>query len=74
MESRVKSIFPLTEDIVIKQSEVEQLKDIIFNLPKNYREIIYLYYYKSLTITEITEVTGLNPNSVKTRQEAESKG
>ncbi|PAV29308.1 RNA polymerase factor sigma C [Virgibacillus profundi] len=67
LASTVKSILPLTEDKVINESESKEMKDIIFSLPKNYREVIYLYYYKSLTIIEIAEVTDLNLNTVKTR-------
>ena len=47
-ESALKSLFPLTEDSVIQAAESEEMKDLIFSLPKNYREVIYLYYYKSL--------------------------
>ncbi|WP_156289316.1 sigma-70 family RNA polymerase sigma factor [Oceanobacillus salinisoli] len=67
LESAVNTFLPLTEEKVIKESESEEMKDIILSLPKNYQEVIYLYYYKSLSITEIAEVTDLNTNTVKTR-------
>ncbi|WP_026569635.1 MULTISPECIES: sigma-70 family RNA polymerase sigma factor [Sediminibacillus] len=63
----IKSISSLTEKEVIKKSESEEMKNIMFSLPASYREVIYLYYYKDLAITEIAEVTGLNLNTVKTR-------
>ena len=67
LEGAIKPFFPNTEDIVIKKSESEEIKDIIFSLHENYREVIYLYYFKSLKIFEISEVLDLNPNTVKTR-------
>lgn len=67
LESAIKPFLRATEDIVIKKSESKELKDIIFSLPQNYREVIYLYYFKSLSITEITEVTDLKPSTVKTK-------
>lgn len=66
-ESAVKSLLPLTEEKVIKEAESQELRNVIFSLPKNYQEVIYLYYYKSLTINEVAEVTDLNLNTVKTR-------
>ncbi len=36
----------------------------IRQLPKDYRNIIYLYYYESYTIAEIAEILGKNPNTV----------
>ncbi|MFD2045526.1 sigma-70 family RNA polymerase sigma factor [Ornithinibacillus salinisoli] len=63
----VSSISSTTEDVVIKESANEELKKFVFSLPDKYREVIYLYYYKSFTIGEIAEVTELNVNTVKTR-------
>ncbi|MUK90601.1 sigma-70 family RNA polymerase sigma factor [Ornithinibacillus sp. L9] len=56
-----------TEDAVIKDLHSVEMKQVIFSLPKNYREVIFLYYYKSLSITEIAEVTEQKANTVKTR-------
>ncbi|PKR78046.1 RNA polymerase factor sigma C [Halalkalibacillus sediminis] len=63
----ITSISPSAEDRVIQNSHDKHIKDLIFTLPKNYREVIFLYYYKSLSISEIAEVTQLNHNTVKTR-------
>ncbi|WP_112181140.1 sigma-70 family RNA polymerase sigma factor [Paraliobacillus zengyii] len=65
--SSITGLLPTTEDKVIRDSEHEEMKGFIFSLPKNYREVIFLYYYKSLSIGEIAEVTDLNINTVKTR-------
>lgn len=66
-DNLVKPFLALTEEKVIQDSEAEEMKGIIFSLPKDYRIVIYLYYYKSLTINEIAEVTDQNHNTVKTK-------
>lgn len=43
-----------------QQSVMEE----IWLLPKNYRNIIYLYYYESYTIGEIAEILGKNINTI----------
>ncbi|MFD1362878.1 sigma-70 family RNA polymerase sigma factor [Lentibacillus salinarum] len=67
LESAMGSFLPSAEDKMIKNTEDEEMKSLIFSLSKNYREVIILYYYKSLSINEIAEVTELNTNTVKTR-------
>lgn len=62
-----KSILPSTESAVIEKYNNKELKDIIFSLPKVYREVVYLYYYDSLTTDEISEVLNIPINTVKTR-------
>ncbi len=66
-ENAVKSMFPSTEEKVVKNSEDEEIKKIIFSLPEKYREVIFLYYYESLSISEIATVTDQKINTVKTR-------
>ncbi|SDQ78772.1 RNA polymerase, sigma subunit, SigV [Virgibacillus subterraneus] len=67
VQETAKSILPSAEDKVIKESENQEIRQLIFSLPKSYREVIFLYYYKSLIMDEIVEVTGLNISTVKTR-------
>lgn len=62
-----KSILPSTEKTVIDKFHNEELKGTIFLLPKVYREVVYLYYYDSLTTEEIAEVLHISVNTVKTR-------
>ena len=62
-----KSIIPSTEKIVIEKHNKEEIKDTIFSLPKVYREVVYLYYYDSLTSEEIASVLSIPVNTVKTR-------
>ncbi|PFG05214.1 sigma-70 family RNA polymerase sigma factor [Bacillus sp. es.034] len=52
---------------VVQDSVNQEIKKIVYSLPTKYKEIIYLYYYLSMTIDEISEVTGVNANTVKTR-------
>ncbi|MER2037637.1 MAG: sigma-70 family RNA polymerase sigma factor [Solibacillus sp.] len=62
-----KSILPSTEKAVIDKYSNEEIKDTIFSLPKMYREVVYLYYYDSLSTEEIANVLDIPVNTVKTR-------
>ena len=62
-----KSIIPSTEKTVSDKYNNEERKDTIFSLPKVYREVVYLYYYDSLTTEEIAKVLDVSVNTVKTR-------
>ena len=55
------------ENTVIQREEDEQLSSAVMNLPDIYREVIYLYYFEELTIKDISYMTRLNQNTVKTR-------
>ncbi|CDO02621.1 RNA polymerase sigma factor [Oceanobacillus picturae] len=65
--SAFNSLLPSTEDEVIKESEQEEMKKLIFSLPPKYREVIFLFYYKSFSLGEISEITDLKINTIKTR-------
>ncbi|WPK11155.1 sigma-70 family RNA polymerase sigma factor [Lysinibacillus louembei] len=62
-----KAILPSIEKTVIAKYEQEEMKDMIFSLPKMYREVVYLYYYESLNTEEIANVLDISVNTVKTR-------
>jgi len=62
-----KAVLPSIEKTVIDKYKEEEIKDIIFALSKIYREVVYLYYYDSLSTEEIAEVLGVSVNTVKTR-------
>ena len=62
-----KSILPSTEKKVIDKYNNEEIKDTIYSLPKVYREVVYLYYYDSLSTEEIANVLDISVNTVKTR-------
>ena len=62
-----KSILPSTEKKVNNKYNNEEIKDTIYSLPKVYREVVYLYYYDSLSTEEIANVLDIPVNTVKTR-------
>lgn len=45
----------------------DEISNCVLKLPVKLREVIILFYYQDLTISEITEITKLNSNTVKTR-------
>ncbi|WP_096155629.1 MULTISPECIES: sigma-70 family RNA polymerase sigma factor [Bacillus] len=55
------------EEQIVAMSEENSLVQAIMCLPTKYREAIFLYYYEELSITEISNVTGVNRNTIKTR-------
>ncbi len=55
------------EDIFLEKDKHSFVTSSLLNLSKKYREILYLYYYEELKLTEISEVTGLNIETIKTR-------
>jgi RNA polymerase sigma-70 factor, ECF subfamily len=55
------------ENQVIQRYEDEQLVKAVWSLPDTYREVIYLYYFEELSIKEISYLTSVNQNTIKTR-------
>ncbi len=58
---------PLEETLACFQPEQQELLSEIMKLPKNYRNIIYLYYYEGYKISEIAKMLNLNLNTVSSR-------
>ncbi|RIW37270.1 sigma-70 family RNA polymerase sigma factor [Bacillus salacetis] len=67
IQENTKSLLPSAETTVLKDAKHQEIKNIVLSLPKKYREVIYLYYFDSLNIEEVAEVTELGVNTVKTR-------
>lgn len=44
-----------------------QVLELIYSLPKKYRNVIYLYYYEEYTVPEIAEILGESKNTVNSR-------
>lgn len=42
-----------------------EIPEELQELPKNYRNIIYLYYFEEYTVSEIAEILRMNVNTVK---------
>ncbi|HET7628591.1 MAG TPA: sigma-70 family RNA polymerase sigma factor [Bacillales bacterium] len=55
------------ETLLLNNQENDEVSALIFSLPVKYREVIILYYYKDLSIKEISEVLGTGQSTVKTR-------
>lgn len=55
------------EEEVIKHSEENSLTNAIMNLPLKYREVVFLHYYEELSLKEISKITSVNINTLKTR-------
>jgi RNA polymerase sigma-70 factor, ECF subfamily len=55
------------EQTVIKDEEDDQLAAAVMELPVNYREVIYLFYFEEMSIREISLVTDVKENTIKTR-------
>jgi RNA polymerase sigma-70 factor, ECF subfamily len=55
------------ENQVIQKYEDEQLVKTVMSLPDTYREVIYLFYFEELSIKEISSLTNVNQNTIKTR-------
>lgn len=55
------------EEKVIKHSEESSLTNAVMNLPLKYREVVFLHYYEELSLKEISKITSVNINTLKTR-------
>ncbi|MCC2252436.1 sigma-70 family RNA polymerase sigma factor [Virgibacillus sp. AGTR] len=60
----------LTESIheeVEKQEQSNELVRLIAQLPIKYKDVLILYYYKQMSLKEISTINGLKMNTVKSR-------
>ncbi|WP_226641451.1 sigma-70 family RNA polymerase sigma factor [Mesobacillus subterraneus] len=55
------------EQTVIQEEQDDQLASAVMELPVNYREVIYLFYFEEMSIKEISLVTEVKENTIKTR-------
>lgn len=55
------------EDTVIQEEQDDQLASAVMELPINYREVIYMYYFEEMSIKEISAVIQVKENTIKTR-------
>ncbi|NKE03903.1 sigma-70 family RNA polymerase sigma factor [Mesobacillus selenatarsenatis] len=55
------------EQTVIQEEQDDQLASAVMELPVNYREVIYLFYFEEMSIKEISIVTEVKENTIKTR-------
>lgn len=55
------------EEEIIANSEENILTNAVMNLPLKYREVVFLHYYEELSLAEISKITKVNINTIKTR-------
>lgn len=63
----IPSMSKQVEEEVIKQSEENSLTNAVMNLPLKYREVVFLHYYEELSLKEMSKITSVNINTLKTR-------
>jgi RNA polymerase sigma-70 factor (ECF subfamily) len=55
---------PIDDYLSLQAPETRRVMEELWQLPKNYRNIILLYYYEGYTIREIAAILGKNENTV----------
>lgn len=55
------------EETIIERNEESSLAVAVMSLPVKYREVVFLHYYEELSLSEISKVTQVNVNTLKTR-------
>lgn len=55
------------EETIIQGEQDDQLAAAVMELPVDYREVIYLFYFEEMTIKEISSVIEVKENTIKTR-------
>ncbi len=45
----------------------QEIPELVYSLPKKYRNIIYLYYYEEYTVAEIAQILKENKNTVNSK-------
>ncbi|GGB45759.1 sigma-70 family RNA polymerase sigma factor [Fictibacillus barbaricus] len=64
-KSRQSSV--LTPELsIVQKSEHEALAEQVLKLPLKYREVILLYYYKELTVSEISQILNKKEPTIRT--------
>jgi RNA polymerase sigma factor (sigma-70 family) len=57
----------LPEEVVLHKDSVEQMAESVKTLPEIYQSAIFLYYFKDLTLIEISKRSNIPISTVKTR-------
>ncbi|EAC4354568.1 sigma-70 family RNA polymerase sigma factor [Listeria monocytogenes] len=55
------------EEEVIAKDVANSLMSAVMDLPVKYREVVFLHYYEELSLANISKITGVNSNTLKTR-------
>lgn len=62
-----KKTQPLDDTIVFKQSKDINLYHAVMKLDKNYRTVVYLYYYEDYSTKEIAKMLNKNESTVRSQ-------
>jgi len=57
----------LTDDIAVSDKERDGFYDMIEDLPKKYRDAVYLHYAEDMKIADIAKILGISAGGVKAR-------
>ena len=60
-----KNTVPLEDFDISYEPEEKEIMEELYQLPKDYRNILYLYYYEDFTIKEIANSLNLTESNVK---------
>ncbi len=55
------------EEEIISKNVTNRLTNAVMDLPEKYREVVFLHYYEELPLVNISKITGINSNTLKTR-------
>lgn len=62
-----KKVKVLEDENIATPNQNDQLIEKVFQLPKQYKAVIYLYYYQGYHVKEIAEILKLSESNVKQR-------
>ena len=63
---KIEGTYIMEEELTARVERSDLLKQVM-GLSKKYREVILLYYYQELKISEIAQILGISESSVKMR-------
>ncbi len=66
MEEKIISLTEKEENLYFVSNPNNDLLEIIMQLPKKYRTIIFLYYYENYKIREISEILNISETNIQT--------
>lgn len=66
-QSKVSVTEKINEQLAGVAPENHDVIRSVLELPKNYREVIYLFYYENYSAVEIAKLLGKNVNTIYTR-------
>lgn len=62
-----KNTIPLEDFEIPYEQEERKVLEELYQLPRDYRNILYLYYYEGYTIKEIAKILGKKQNTVNSK-------